>query len=289
MREILERKINSSKLIVLDDTIFVPATGSKDNWVGKRQEQFFFREGNYSDLIRNTEIHQGDFRKYVSEIVVPLVQGKNLAQKFSEFCPASKTHPFLFSNGEVKIYSPGGNDAFIGGKFFQEKTRIPITEVLRRVPMFPFKTKETNYKTQILDGSDKITIVRQLDPFCMRHGGLTYAFSGPKIAIDIEKNRFGARITKPYVVDKNYNHPFVYNDGSICFNDLVDDRWERDGISFSFESRYNTINFALMATRAMEQGRKNLMYGYKNGVTPIHKLNMDNFFQESLNWLSWKI
>jgi hypothetical protein len=140
------------------------------------------------------------------------------------------------------------------------------------------------------NGRKRFELCLDLDPFMIERNSERFLFDSVTLSSHIEFLDDTVRITgRPRIKrDCTYNHPFVYEDNSICYSNGNGDRFENEGVTFNFVPYKEDRLFAAsnIAT-SLNIARKILQMGYRgNFLSPVKILMQNNFETEYNNALA---
>jgi len=137
-------------------------------------------------------------------------------------------------------------------------------------------------------GYNSCNVITEISPFVLNYGRKNFLFPSTEIILGVSDILGEGHIEKPRVT-KGYRHPFVYSDGSICFDDgHEEEHWKFNGVSFQPFSNYERMSFAKMAARAVFYTHRVLAQGYRKGVAPVHDLTELEFPIERIRGLIYE-
>jgi hypothetical protein len=189
---------------------------------------------------------------------------------FDSYCP--RECPLAISKSGCWIYTEEGT----GNKLHIDDTDFFETRALStfRHNSLPLMLSKTDYKKS--SNGNYFQIRKSISPFSIMNNGAYYFFDGTKILVDVERNAHGYRISLPRV-KRGYRHPFVYDDGRICFDG--DERWKRKGVQFNTQPSLS-VDLAHWINIAFNEAHFNLVKGYSSSANPVKDLNPNNFAHE---------
>jgi len=86
---------------------------------------------------------------------------------------------------------------------------------------------------------------------------------------------------------KEFNHPFIFEEGNLCYGPDLSERFKRNGISFPFQipfSNYTNKIYFNKVINILIEAEKVIKYGYHGNSVPIKKLCKENFSEEFMEY-----
>lgn len=201
--------------------------------------------------------------------------------------PSTRTHPLVISQRSGTFFEADGNRQpylKINNETYGVATEYPIEKIQEqaRKKLGPESTKISETTAKAVPKDSDVLLIQKMGSFAIQINKTTYFFEGPEIGVALHKDPRGVSIEKPHIHTPDYNHPFVYADGRICFNDRFSSkRWKDDNIHFDFVENYQTEDFIGMIKRTFNQAQDNLARGYFAGAKPIRRLSDGDFTHEA--------
>lgn len=257
--------------VVYDCEIYTPHPLGRDGQLnGKNlkrlcsaQELKHLIEGNFSDA-----------KKFLQCAVSPLLSRNILDTKAEAnyiFDQIYTRHlPLGFGGSNCHFYEKrNSKELVIGDENFGRVTSKPrnlVSAVEKPVNLRDIK---------FLEEGKHLILSKKLKPYEMIGEDGRYFWDNIWVSMKFKPRGDKLKISEPYIREKCH-HPFVYNDGEICFDGTS--RWERLGIDFGTKE----MNLPLMRQikQAFYEAQKTMVKGYKEIVNPVHRLNRLNFPDE---------
>ncbi len=244
---------NSNMLLPIKNDLFCS--------LGNHLNAYFLSQNYYKD--RNT---------FVEKALVPVVTNQIKTIDSKNNLIKNKILPSRVAIIGEKVFSvltPNKNDRAYDDVFtidnidYYPRKKL-LTNSLKTEPLKAITTPKYSF----LNSGASVIITEKVGKFNLDYNKERYQFGPCNIYVKLDFRRNEVVLNVP-TTDRGFHHPFVFDEGRICFNHEA--RWDRLGVHFKNQPySWKVLSDVLTC---FHEAKSNLIRGYQNNISPVKNLN----------------